>query len=76
MEEDLISAQFVYLNKLPVVKMELKTLSTAIKESKGTVDKTCKVELNWRAYDETRMFDVAHLSGWDMILRKPALQDV
>ena len=43
---DLISAQFVYLYKLPVVKIEPKTLATAIKGSKGTVDKTCEVELN------------------------------
>ena len=73
---DLISAQFVYLYKLPVVKIEPKTLATAIKGSKGTVDKTCDVELNWGGYEETRMFYVAHLSGWDMILGKPALQDV
>ena len=43
---DLISAQFVYLYKLPVVKIEPKTLATAIRGSKGTVDKTCEVELN------------------------------
>ena len=44
---DLISAQFVSLYKLPVVKIEPKTLATPIKGSKGTVDKTCEVELNW-----------------------------
>ena len=73
---DLISARFVYLYKLPVVKLDPKTLATAIKGSKGTVDKTCEVELNWGGVEETKMFYVAHLSGWDMILGKPALQDV
>ena len=67
---DLISAQFVYLYKLPVVKIEPKTLATAIKASKGTVDKTCEVELNWAGYEETRIFYVAHLLGWDMSLGK------
>ena len=73
---DLFSAQFVYLYKLPVVKIEPKTLATAIKGSKGTVDKTCEVELNWGGFEETRMFYVAHLSGWDIILGKPVHQDV
>ena len=73
---DLISAQFVYLYKLPKVKIETNTLATAIKGSKGTVDKTCEVELNWEGFEEIRMFYVAHLSGWDMIVGKPARQDV
>ena len=41
-----MSAQFVYLYELPVVKIEPKTLATTIKGSEGTVDKTCEVELN------------------------------
>ena len=73
---DLISAQFVYLYKLPVVKIEAKTLTTAIKGYKGTVDKTCEVELKCGGYEETRKFYVAHLLGWDMILGTPVLQDV
>ena len=73
---DLISAQFVYLYKLLLVKIEPKTTATAIKGSKGTIDKTSEVEINWGGFEETRIFYVAHLSGWDMILGKPALQDV
>ena len=73
---DLISAQFVYLHKLPVVKIEPKTLATAIKGSKGIVDKACEVELNWGGCEGTRMFNEAYLSRWHMILGKPALQDV
>ena len=60
---DLISAEFVYLYKLPVLKIEPRTLVTAIKESMRTVDKTCEVELKWVRYEETRMFYVAHTSG-------------
>ena len=66
----------MYLYKSLVVKIEPKTLATSIKVSEGTVDKTCKAELNWRGYEETRMFYVVHLSGWVMILGKPALPDV
>jgi len=29
--------------------------------------------MDYRGYTETRMFYVAHLAGWDMILGKPAL---
>ena len=73
---DLVSAQFVYLYKLPVVNIEPKTLATAIKGSKRNVEKTCELELNCVGYEETRMFYVLHLFDWDMILRKPAIQDV
>ena len=55
----------MYLYKLPVVKIEPKTLATATKGYMGPVDKTCGVELNRGGYAETRMFYVAHLSGWD-----------
>ena len=73
---DIIRAQFVVLYDLPVVKIEAKAQATAIKGSQGTVAKTCEVELNWRGYQETRMFYVAHSCAWDRIHGKPALQDV
>ena len=73
---DLITAQFVYLYKLPVVKIEASTLATAIKGSKRKLDKTCQVELNCGGNEESRLFYVAHLSGWEMIGGKPALQNV
>ena len=73
---DLICAQFVNLYKLPVLKIERNTLATAIKGCKGNVDKTCEAELNWGGYEETSMIHVPHVSGSDMILRKPALQEV
>ena len=73
---DHLIAQFRYLYKLPVVKRNLQTLATGIKGSKGTIDNTCKADLNWGGYEETRMFNVAHLSGGNMILEKPMLQDM
>ena len=73
---DLISLQFVYLYKLLVRQIEATTVATTSKGSKATVDKTSEVELNWGAYEVTRMFYVAHLPGWHMILGKPILQDV
>ena len=45
LEGDLITEQFMYWYILLVVKIEPKTLATAIKGSKATVDKTCEVKL-------------------------------
>ena len=63
------------LYELTVVKIALKTLTTASKESTGTVDNTCEGDLNSGGYGETRMFYVVHISGWDIILTNPALHD-
>ena len=60
LEADHILQQFVYLYILPVAKIESKTLATAIKGSKGPVDKTCEVELNCGGYAEISMFYVEH----------------
>ena len=57
---DLISAQFLYLYKLPVVKIEPQTLATSIQRSKRTVDKTSELDLHWEDDEETRMFHVVH----------------
>ena len=72
----LISAQFVYLYKLTEVKIQRNTLATAIKGCQVTVDKTSEVSRNWGGYEKPRMFFEAYLSGWDMMLGKPGLQDV
>jgi hypothetical protein len=73
---DLINSQFVYLYQIPTKTIEKKSLNTAIKGSKGTIDKTCEIKLNWNGYEETRTFYVAHLSSWDLILGQPALESV
>jgi len=70
---DLINAQFVHLYGLPTYGIDKKSLNTAIKGSKGVIEKACDVRMDYRGYTETRTLYVAHLAGWDMILGKPAL---
>jgi len=70
---DLINAQFVHLYGLPTYGIDKKSLNTAIKGSKGVIEKACDVQMDYGGYTETRTLYVAHLAGWDMILDKPAL---
>ena len=70
---DLINAQFVHLYGLPTYGIDKKSLNTAIKGSKGVIEKACDVQMDYGGYTETRMLYVAHLAVWDMILGKPAL---
>jgi len=70
---DLINAQFVHFYGLPTYGIDKKTLNTAIKGSKGVIEKACDVQMDYGVYTETRTLYVAHLAGWDMILSKPAL---
>jgi len=70
---DLINAQFVHLYGLPTYGIDKKSLNTAIKGSKGVIEKACDVQMDYGGYTETRTLYVAHLAGWDMILGKPAL---
>ena len=73
---DLINSHFIYLCKMPTKSIENKSLSTTIKGSRGTIDKTCEVEIKWMGYVETRTFYVAHLASWDLIPGQPALESV
>ena len=66
----------MYIHKIPTKEIEKKSLNTAIKGSKGTINKSCKINLNWLGYTEIRTFYVAHLSGWDLILGEPALTSI
>jgi len=70
---DLINAQFVHLYSIPTYGIDKKSLNTAIKGSKGVIEKACAVQMDYRGYTETRMLYVEHLAGWDMILGKPTL---
>jgi len=70
---DVINAQFVHLYGLPTYGINKKSLNTAIKGSKSLIEKACDVQMDYGGYMETRTLYVAHLSGWDMILGKPAL---
>jgi len=68
---DLINAQFVHLYGPPTYGIDKKSLNTAIKRSKGVIEKACDVQMDYGGYTETRTLYVAHLAGWDMILGKP-----
>jgi len=70
---DLINAQFLHLYGLPTYAIDKNSLNTAIKGSKGVIEKACDVQMDYRGYTETRTLYVAHLAGWDMILCKPVL---
>jgi len=70
---DLINTQFVQLYGLPTYGIDKKSCNTAIKGSKGMIEKACDVQMDYGGYTETRTLYVAHLAGWDMILGKPAL---
>jgi len=70
---DLINAQFVHLYGLPTYRIDKKSFNTAIKGSKGVIEKACNVQMDNGGYTETRTLYVAHLAGWDMMLGKPAL---
>jgi len=70
---DLINAQFVHLYGLPTYGIDKKSLNTAIKGSKGMIEKACDVQMDYGGYTETITLYVAHLAGWDMMLGKPEL---
>lgn len=56
---DLINEQFLYLNKLPVVKMQSHIRARLMQVCIVTVYKTCAVELTCRGHAETHMIHVA-----------------
>jgi len=68
-----INVQFVHLYSLPTYGIDKKSLNTAIKGSKGVIEKASDVQMNYEGYTETRTLYVTYLAGWDMILGKPAL---
>jgi len=70
---DLINTQFVHLYDLPTYGIDKKSLNTAIKGSKGVIEKACNVQMDYGGYTETRTLYVAHLAAWDMILGNPDL---
>jgi len=60
---DLINVQFVHLYGLPTYGIDKKSLNTAIKGSKGVIEKACDVQMDYGGYTETRTLYVAHLAG-------------
>jgi len=63
----------VHLCGLSTYGIDKKSVNTAIKGSKGVIEKPYDVQMDYGRYTETRTLDVAHCAGWDMILGKPNL---
>ena len=68
-----MDSKFVHLYRIPTRPSEKKPLTTAIKGSRGMIDKESTNQLDWIGYLEEPTFCVADLLGWDMILAAPAL---
>ena len=62
-EGHLIDSKFVKLYRIPTRPSKMKTLTTTIKGSQGTINKECTVQLDWIGYLEERTFYVAQVSG-------------
>ena len=60
------------LYRLPTYDIAKKSLNTIIKGSKGVIEKACDVQMDYGGYTEIRSLYIAHPTGWDMILGKPA----
>ena len=69
---ELINTQFIHPYGLPIYGIDKKSLNTAIKGSKGVIEKACDIQMDYGRYTETRTLYVAYLAGWDMILVKSA----
>jgi len=73
---NLISNIFTILNKIPVQKTEPKTLETAIKGSKSSLQYKTLAEVDIQGYKEQILFYVCNLKIWDAILGEPALRAI
>jgi len=71
--EDLINEQFVHLYGLPTYGIDKKSINITIKVPKVVIEQACDVQMDYGGYTETRTLNVGYLTGWDMILVKPAL---
>jgi len=71
---DLISSKFCTLHNLPLYPLKNPiTLQMTMKGSKGSISHYTKVNCDWLGWSEERIFCVAALKDWDVILGSPAL---
>jgi len=71
---DLISSTFCSLHNLPLYPLKNPiTLQMTTKGSKGSISHYTKVNCEWLGWSEERIFYVAALKDWDVILGSPAL---
>jgi len=72
---DLISSKFCILYNLPLYSLKNPiTLQMTMKGSKGSISHYTKVNCDWLGSSEERIFYVAALKDWDVILGSPALR--
>jgi len=72
---DLISSKFCTLHNLPLCALKNHiTLQMTMKGSKGSISHYTKVNCDWLGWSEERIFYVAALKDWDVILRSSALR--
>jgi len=72
---DLISSKFCTLHNLPLYPLKNPiTLQMTMKGFKGSTSHYTKVNCDWLGWSEKRIFYVAALKDWDVILGSPALR--
>jgi len=72
---DLISSKFCTWHNLPLYLLKNPiTLQISMKGSKGSISHYTKVNCDWLGWSEERIFYVATLKDWDVILGSPALR--
>jgi len=72
---DLISSKFCTLHNLPLYSLKNSTtLQMTMKGCKGSISHYINVNCDWLGWSEERIFYVAVLKNWDMILGSPALR--
>jgi len=72
---DLISSKFCTLHNLPLYPLKNPIiLQMSMKGSKGSISHYTKVNCDWLGWSEERIFYVAALKDWDVILGSHALR--
>ena len=73
---DLISIQYCNTYNIPTyVLKKAVQIYLVLKGSKGTTKRFCRIKLEWEGHSENRLFYVAALDGYNMILGKQVLKE-
>jgi hypothetical protein len=72
---DLISSKFCTLHNLPLYDLRPPiTLQMTMKGSQGSISHYTKAKCDWKGWSEERIFYVAGIRDWDVILGSPSLR--
>jgi len=72
---DLISSKFCTLHNLPLYNRRPPiTLQITMKGSQGSISHYTKANCDWKGWSEERVFYVAGIRDWDVILGSPSLR--